>query len=156
MLNEKEAAELKDLEAKYLDEHKQPKTNVTVDTDEMVRMAELQAKAEEVKTDTGEISVEELKAIAKEKGIKGYANMKRETLIAAIEGLTESKEAEVTAPEPTETDRLVAQGYKYLGTNGHARFYYGPDKKAYMSNKAGGLRAVGNVFGKRLLDSLKK
>ncbi len=156
MLNENEVKELAELEAKYLDTYGKPRIDVTVDTDEMVRMAELQEKKADEVVSLEDMDAEALKEIAKEKGIRGYANMKKETLIAAIKGKTESKEAKVTAPERSETDRLIAAGYKYYGTNGHTCFYQGPDGKAYMSTKTGGLRAVGNVFGKKLLDSLKK
>lgn len=161
MLNEQDALELAQLEAECLDEGGMPRTDVVADTEKLVRMSELQAKRDEETKETQldttqpleEITVKELKEIAKEKGIKGYANMKRETLLKAIE---DTFAKEVTAPEPSEIDRLVGLGYEYLGTNGHAQFYTGPDGRAFMSKKDGRLRSVGNTFGEKLLESLKK
>ncbi len=149
MLNEQELAELAELES----------GDRSLDTDDMVRLAELLEKKdlpeEQAQTNLEELSVQDLKDIAKKEGIRGYANMKKETLIKAITALDSVVEPEKPAePEATETDRLIAEGYTYHGTNGHAHFYQAPDGKAVMSDGRG-LRSVGNKFGEKLLRSLK-
>ena len=66
------------------------------------------------------------------------------------------KEQEKETKEPNQVDQLKADGYKHLGSNGHADFFNGPDKKAFMLGKNGILRCVGNTFGDRMLKGLKK
>ncbi len=159
MLNEQETAELAQLEAECLDEGGMPRTDIAADTEKLVRMSELQAKRDEEPkepeldtTTLDDLNVKELKAIAKEKGISGWGNMKRETLLKVLRTPDETV-------EPTDTsviDSFVAKGYTYHGTNGHAHFYQGPDGGAFMSKKDGTLRSVGRTFGDKLLASLKK
>jgi hypothetical protein len=50
------------------------------------RRRELANKKVENKPNYESLSVDDLKIIAKEKGIKGYQNMKKETLIASLTG----------------------------------------------------------------------
>lgn len=149
MLNEKENAELAELEVKCLDAYGKPRID-GVNTEDLIRLAVLQEKAES----PDEPTVEELKERAKEAGIKGYANMKKETLIERLDSLDDEPEKE---PEGNSIfiKSLKAKGYEYLGKNSRGQCFIGPDKKAYVSHNKG-LRCVGNKFGNKLLKSLTK
>lgn len=159
MLNEQEKTELAELTEKYLDSYGKPRMDVTVDAEVLMRISELQ-ELDESPDEPKEPTVEELKEQAKEAGIRGYANMKRETLVERIEQFKrlEGKDSE-PEKEPEGNSIFIksmeAKGYEYLGENSRGQYFYGPDKKAYVSGNSG-MRSVGNTFGDKLLKSLTK
>jgi hypothetical protein len=143
MLTAQEQAELAELEAAVEAE--------TAETSDLTRLAELQEKAEGSEEEhdivpVEDLTVKELKAIAKKNKVKGYGKMSREQLIAAIWDEPQAS---------TMIDEFAEQGYKYLGTNGAKHFFTSPDNKACVLGN-NGMEVVGNAFAEKLLKSLKK
>ena len=142
-----------------------------VDTEKLVRLAELEAELDSESTDKtepsdkavdfNEFTVAELKDLAKDHSVKGYANMNKAALIEAVEatihtdGTNTTEPAKPVVPEKTHRDILIDQGHKYLGNNGHFDFFYNKEGKACRDGK-NGLEVLGNTFGEKLLKSLKK
>lgn len=169
MLNEVQRLELEALRAKCLNDQGQPKID-GVDTEDLVRLAELEEKAESdqpadpeegagTEDDLDGKSMSELKAIAKSLKIKGYGNMGQDTLLNALRAIgdvagTEPKQE--TPADETEVESLEKQGYKFLGVAPNGRnCYIGPDKRPYMTSAKGVVENVGNKFGDKLLKHLK-
>lgn len=126
-LTGEEKKELTALEKKCLDADGKPLEDAN--TQDLVRLSDLRSKAEAPDPPAGG-SDDKDKKPKKEKPLK--------------------------PSEVPEVKELIGQGYRFLGTDGAAFYFYGPGGNGAFQIATRGLESVGKKFGKDFLKTLKK